>query len=56
MGGELTASSEGVGRGATFTLFMPRWKELTDKNEPSSSTNVKSPEECFSPAKPVKPE
>jgi signal transduction histidine kinase len=54
MGGELTAASEGVGRGATFTLSMPRWKELTEKNEPSSSTKVKSPEECFSPDAPAK--
>jgi hypothetical protein len=35
---------------------MPRWKELTEKNEPSLSTKVKSPEDCFSADQPVKPE
>jgi PAS domain S-box-containing protein len=54
MGGELSASSEGVGRGATFTLSMPRWKEPTATTEPSNSTKVKAPEECFSPEAPAK--
>jgi len=54
MGGELTASSEGVGRGATFTLSMPRWKEPTATTEPANGNKVKTPEECFSSDAPAK--
>jgi len=55
MGGELTAASEGVGRGATFTLALPRWKEQSSVAEPINSLKVKSPDECFSPEKPTRP-
>jgi len=55
MGGELTAASEGAGRGATFTLSLPRWKEPSSVAEPTKSLEVKSPEDCFSPTKPVEP-
>jgi PAS domain S-box-containing protein len=58
MGGELTASSEGVGRGATFTLSLPRWKDPipgTTPPIPVDSTKIKSPEDCFPPTKPSKP-
>jgi hypothetical protein len=58
MGGELIAASEGVGRGASFTLLLPRWKEPVPGTTPPIPVNglkVKSPEECFSPDQPAKP-
>jgi PAS domain S-box-containing protein len=49
MGGELTATSDGVGRGATFTLALPRWKEPVPGTVPVNSLEVKLPKDCFSP-------
>ena len=56
MGGELTAGSEGVGAGATFTLILPRWKEMppclaSSASPPTDGLKIKSPEECFTPDK-----
>ena len=53
MGGELAAASEGPGRGATFTLKLPRWKEPSPVAEPNKGLAIKAPEDCFSPTKPV---
>jgi len=47
MGGELAAASEGPGRGATFTLSLPRWTEPSPVAETNKSIAVKTPEECF---------
>jgi PAS domain S-box-containing protein len=48
MGGALNAESEGVGRGATFTLVLPRWKEPPPPtSKPVDSLKVKTPDECF---------
>jgi len=55
MSGELAAASEGVGRGATFTLSLPRWTDSVSTTEPIASLKVKSPAECFSPDQTVKP-
>ena len=54
MGGSLTAHSEGPGRGATFSLELPSWKEPA-----SSAANdhhgVKTPEACFAPLNAARP-
>ncbi|MFT3870410.1 MAG: PAS domain-containing sensor histidine kinase [Nibricoccus sp.] len=45
MNGSLSAESDGVGKGATFTLTLPRWKD--NKSAEGDSLRVKKPEECF---------
>jgi PAS domain S-box-containing protein len=56
MGGALIAESEGGGRGATFTLVLPRWKEQApDTKAEAAALKVKSPQECFSPTTAPKP-
>lgn len=52
MNGALAAESDGVGKGATFTLTLPRWKDT--KPVETDSLRVKKPEECF-PATPGQP-
>jgi PAS domain S-box-containing protein len=44
MGGSLSAYSEGAGRGATFVLELPAWKDGEN-----NSLAVKSPEQAFAP-------
>ncbi len=44
MGGSLNAFSEGPGKGATFVLELPSWKEGE-----SNSLTVKTPEQAFAP-------
>jgi len=55
MAGELAVESDGVGRGATFSLSLPRWKEDAPGAKPANSLAVKTPDECFAPSKPAKP-
>jgi PAS domain S-box-containing protein len=52
MGGTLGAESEGVGKGATFTLTLPRWRDEKPNSAQSESMKVKSPEDCFGDAGP----
>ena len=52
MGGTLTVSSDGVGKGATFTLSLPCWKEANPIAKPATSLTVKKPEDCFPPGPP----
>jgi len=54
MGGSLTAHSDGPGRGATFILELPAWKEPA----PSAANDhpgVKTPEACFTPLDAARP-
>jgi PAS domain S-box-containing protein len=51
MGGCLSAFSEGPGRGATFTLELPSWKDRPQ----SGSHAVKSADQCFSPSDAARP-
>ena len=51
MGGALHAYSEGPGRGATFSLELPTWKDQPEGN----SLAVKSSDACFAPAPNAKP-
>jgi len=44
MGGSLSAHSDGPGKGATFTLELPGWKEGE-----SNSLAVKPADDCFTP-------
>ena len=54
MGGSLVAQSEGPGRGATFVLELPCWKETPA----GQKSKVVAPDNCFTPAAPpaAKPE
>jgi PAS domain S-box-containing protein len=54
MGGSLNAASDGVGKGAVFTLSLPRWKEAKTTSAPADALKVKSPEECFNATGPAR--
>lgn len=54
MGGSLQAASDGVGKGATFTLTLPRWKEPKATSEPTDALKVKPPEDCFNTTRPAR--
>lgn len=47
MNGTLSAESEGVGKGATFTLSLPRWQEEKNSTTEPESLKVKAPADCF---------
>lgn len=52
MGGALQAASDGVSRGATFTLVLPRWTDA----KPGTTPPIKLPEDCFGAGAPRPPD
>jgi PAS domain S-box-containing protein len=52
MGGSLQAASEGTGRGATFTLELPCWKDTAPETDGHA---VKAPSDCFMPTAAKRP-